>query len=246
VKAGTTDAFTGVRCAEKINKSLLSSAKLRGIMYATSRGDLVMKRFILIPALAAVGLLSACSTGPTIRSDYDHNVNFAQYRSFGFMSPLGTDHGGYTSLFTERLKTATRGQMEMRGYVYSEQAPDLLVNFSAKLQNKTQVVAAPPVMPMGPYYGYYGYRTGFYGGWPGYYGFGEDVYQYTEGTLNIDLIDARKRQLVWEGISTGVIDDIATASSAKSIDANVAEIFQRFPFRAGSDVPQVPQAQSVK
>jgi len=203
-----------------------------------------MKRFILIPALAAVGLLSACSTGPTIRSDYDHNANFAQYRSFGFMSPLGTDHGGYTSLFTERLKTATRGQMEMRGYVYNAQSPDLLVNFSAKLQTKTQVVA-PPVMPMGPYYGYYGYRAGFYGGWPGY-GFGSDVYQYTQGTLNIDLIDARQRQLVWEGISTGVVDDIASAASAQSVDATVAEIFQRYPFRAGSSAPQLPQAQTPK
>lgn len=200
-----------------------------------------MKRFILFPALAALGLLSACSTGPTIRSDYDQSVNFAQYRSFGFMSPLGTDHAGYTTIFTERLKTATRGQMEMRGYVYNEQAPDLLVNFNAKLQTKTQVSAAP-VMPVGPYYGYYGYRTGFYGGWPGYYGFGNDVYQYTEGTLNIDLIDARKRQLVWEGISTAVISDIATAVSEQNVDVNVAEIFQRFPFRAGSNVPQTQAA----
>lgn len=198
-----------------------------------------MKRVALIPALAIAGLMAACSTGPTIRSDYDHNANFAQYRSFGFMSPLGTDTAGYTTILTERLKTATRGQMEMRGYVYSEQSPDLLVNFNAKLQQKTQVTPAMPMVP------YYGYRAGFYGGWPGY-GLGEDVYQYTEGTLNIDLIDARRKQLVWEGVSTGVIDNTATAASEQQVEANVAEIFQQYPFRAGSGTPVTPQAKQVR
>lgn len=194
-----------------------------------------MKRLALIPVLAVVGLLSACSSGPTIRSDYDHSANFAQYHNFGFMSPLGTDGTGYSTLLTERLKTATRAQMEMRGYVYSAQAPDLLVNFNAKLQEKAEVT---PAMPMGPYYGY---RAGFYGGWPGY-AWDDDVYQYTEGSLNIDLIDARRKQLVWEGVSVGVIKDGATADSQTNVEASVAKILQQYPFRAGSNTPQTPQS----
>lgn len=191
-----------------------------------------MKCHAFLLALGAASLLSACATGPTIRSDYDHAADFAQYRSFGFMSPLGTDKANYTTIFTERLKTATRSQMEMRGYTYNEQAPDLLVNFSAKLQQKNEVTPAPP-MP------YYGYRAGFYGGWPGY-GWGSDVYQYTEGTLNIDLIDARRKQLVWEGVSVGVVDDVANAISAQSVENSVAQIFSRYPFRAGNGVAQMP------
>ena len=65
------------------------------------------------------------------------------------MSPLGTDNAGYSSLLTERLKDATRGQMEMRGYVYNTADPDLLINFNGKLQQKTQVTQAPPAI--GPY-----------------------------------------------------------------------------------------------
>ena len=191
-----------------------------------------MKRIALLPALALASLLSACASGPSIRSDYDHGADFANYHSFGFMSPLGTDKAGYSSLLTERLKTATRSQMEMRGYTYSETAPDLLVNFNAKLQQKTEVTPAPPVP-------YYGYRAGFYGGWPGY-GWGNDVYQYNEGTLNIDLIDAKRKQLVWEGISTGIIDNVGAASSSPNVDNSVAQIFSRYPFRAGSGALQLP------
>ncbi|MBV7486920.1 DUF4136 domain-containing protein [Bordetella sp. BOR01] len=191
-----------------------------------------MKRIALLPALAVASLLSACASGPTIRSDYDHGADFANYRSFGFMSPLGTDKAGYSSLLTERLKTATRSQMEMRGYTYDAQSPDLLINFNAKLQQKTEVTPAPP----GPYYGY---RAGFYGGWPGY-GWGSDVYQYNEGTLNIDLIDAKRKQLVWEGVSAGIIDNVGAAASSPNVDNSVAQIFSRYPFRAGNAALQLP------
>ncbi|AOB26351.1 DUF4136 domain-containing protein [Bordetella bronchiseptica] len=188
----------------------------------------------LLTASVAAGLLAGCASGPTLRSDYDHSANFAQYRTFAFMSPLGTDRAGYSSLLTERLKQAARGQLEMRGYTYDDSKPDLLVNFNGKLQEKTQVTPAPP--PMGPYYGY---RAGFYGGWPGY-GWGDDVYQYTEGTLNIDLVDARRRQLVWEGVATGEVNDLDKAQSVASVEHGVAQIFSRYPFRAGNGQPQTP------
>ena len=127
-----------------------------------------MKALKWLAAGSMTGLLAACASGPTVKGDYDHQANFAQYRSFGFMEPLGTDKAGYSTLLTERLKDATRGQMEMRGYTYSAANPDLLVNFSAKLQQKNPGHARAP--PMGPYYGY---RAGSYGGWPGY-GWGDD------------------------------------------------------------------------
>lgn len=192
-----------------------------------------MKAFKLLAAGSMTALLAACASGPTVKSDYDHQANFAQYRTFGYMSPLGTDRAGYSTLLTERLKDATRGQMQMRGYTYSAANPDLLVNFSAKLQQKVQVTPAAP--PMGPYYGY---RAGFYGGWPGY-GWGDDVYQYTEGTLNIDLVDARRRQLVWEGVAVGEVQPDASAS-AENTDKVVAQIFSKYPFRAGVAAPQLP------
>ena len=101
-----------------------------------------MKAPTLLAAGCLAALLSACATGPSIRSDYDQKADFSRYRTFGYMSPLGTDKAGYSSLLTERLKDATRGQMEMRGYVYNTADPDLLINFNGKLQQKTQVAGA--------------------------------------------------------------------------------------------------------
>lgn len=194
-----------------------------------------MKALKMLASGSLVTILAACASSPAIKSDYDHQADFSRYRTFGYMSPLGTDKAGYSTLLTERLKDATRGQMEMRGYVYDAANPDLLVNFNGKLQQKTLVTEAPPP-PMGPYYGY---RSGFYGGWPGY-GWGDTVYQYTEGTLNIDLVDARRKQMVWEGVAVGEVQNPDTATWSQNIDKAVAGIFAKYPFRAGVAAPQVP------
>lgn len=192
--------------------------------------------FRLLCLLPFVWIMAGCASGPTVHSDYDRQADFASYRTFGFMNPLGTDKAGYTSLVTERLKTATRLQMEQRGYVYSDSKPDLLVNFLLQVKTRTEYVPPPP-MPWGP--NYFGYRMGWYGPWMGY-GFPPDVIQFTEGVLSVDLIDARRKQLVWEGIATSVLDNLEQASSEASLAPIVADIFRKYPFLAGSSAAQRP------
>lgn len=182
--------------------------------------------------LPLLAVLTGCASGPTVRSDFDAQANFAQYRTFAFANPLGTDKAGYTTLLTERLKSATRLQMEQRGYVFDESSPDLLVNFLTQISTQSEYVPPPP-MPWGP--NYYGYRMGFYGPWAGYQ-FPPEVIRYTQGVLNIDLIDARKKQMVWEGVATTVINNVEQASSEAFIGPLVADIFKRYPFIAGTGV----------
>lgn len=200
----------------------------------------LLARFV--SSIMLVGLLTACANTPVVRSDYDPRADFASYRTFAFMEPLGTDRAGYTTLVTERLKRAATLQMESRGYAYRATDPDLLINFQAHVSTRTDYVAPPP-MPWG--FNYYGYRSGFYGAWPGYgygFGFGPDVIQYQEGVLNIDLIDAKRKQMVWEGVGSNVIDDIRQATSSGAVEALVAAIFARYPFIAGSANPGKPAA----
>jgi hypothetical protein len=120
--------------------------------------------------------------------------------------------------------------MESRGYTYTESGPDLLVNFNGKLQEKTSVTQVPSMM--GPGYGYYGYRGGYYGGWGGY-GYDTYVSQYTEGTLNVDVVDASRKQLVWEGVAVGRVTRKHEENRDAALRAAVTEIFTRYPFRAG-------------
>ena len=175
-------------------------------------------------------VLMACATGPVIRTDVDPNANFASYRTFSFVDPLATSRAGYTSLLSERLKRATQAQMEWRGYVLDATNPDLLINFHANLSQRSEYVPPPPA-PWGYGYGYMGFPAGYYGYWGGYpMGMGPSVIQYTEGTLIVDLIDARRKQVVWEGVSTSVVDDMQSASSEQGVQNVVSAIFAKYPY----------------
>lgn len=187
--------------------------------------------------LLFVASVSGCASGPSIHTDYDHQANFAAYKTFAFASPLGTNQAGYSTLLTQRLEALTRLQMEQRGYVFDPNSPDLLINFQAQARTQVQYVPPPP-MPWGP--NYFGYRMGWYDPWVGY-GYGPDVIQYTQGVLSVDLIDARKKQLVWEGVATSALDDPQKAASERSLAPVVQDIFAHFPFLAGSGVPNKSQ-----
>ena len=180
-----------------------------------------------LPLAAAAGLLAlgGCATGPDVRVDYDRTANFSAYKTFAFASPLGTDRGGYQSIVSQRLKAATQREMEARGMRLDPAAPQLLVNFSAALSDKLRV-ARTPTVTMG--LGYYGYRGGLFSVWP-LYADQTSVSQYREGTLNIDVVDAARKQLVWEGVVTDSVTQQMQDDVPGAVDAAVKAAFARYP-----------------
>lgn len=187
----------------------------------------------LRPLLLAASLLAleGCASGPDIRADFDPSTNFAQYTTFAFVQPLGTDRDGYQSIVSQRLKAATQREMEARGLRLDAGHPHLLVNFNTTLTEKMRVTPAPTVMVGVGAGGYYGYRTGMYGAWPLYYD-QTTVTPYQEGTLNIDVVDAARKQLVWEGVVTDIVTQEMLDNLQTTIDAAVAAAFSKYPLAA--------------
>lgn len=187
-------------------------------------------RPILISLLVATVFLGGCASGPDIRTDYDPNVDFAQYKTYNFFDPLGIDNPGYSTIYSAIFKSAISREMEARGYTMSDD-PDLLMNVSARLKDKTKVRTYSDPAP----YGYYGYRRGYYGTWGGYgYNTTTHVDQYTEGTVNVDMVDARAKQMVWEGVAVGRLkEDRSNEEVTQGINSGVATMFEGYPFRAG-------------
>lgn len=177
--------------------------------------------------VAATLGLAACATGPTITSDADASANFAQYRTFAFYKPLAIEADGYATLTSGRIKAAARSEMEARGYVYDETSPDLWLNLNAYMQRKTDVMTIPDV----GYDYYYSYRRRAYFAVP-YWREDAQVYRYTEGTLNVDLVDAKRNALVWTGAAVGRVSRSKSGQEDAKIDAAMAEIFNRYPYRA--------------
>ena len=179
-----------------------------------------------ILALMAMGLiLSACATGPKIRANTAPNANLQSYKTYAFPSKLGTDRGDVQTPLTGYFKEAVRREMDARGYQFIEGGDaDLWVNFHVNAKDQTDIRSTPS-MSYGM--GYYGYRGGMYGG----YGGGTDVetVHYKVGTANIDVVDARKRELVWEGVAEGKLTDKVMKDPRAAVNVVVTEIFKQFP-----------------
>jgi Domain of unknown function (DUF4136) len=182
--------------------------------------------------LALTALLTACASGPDLRSDYDRSADFTQYRTFGFVDKTGADGAGYSSLVSSHFKTAITREMQSRGYVLNQASPDLLVNFSVSSRTQTDVQSTPSAAPMGM--GYYGYRGGMYAPWPAYGVNDVQTVHYKVGTANIDVVDAKRKQMVWEGVAEGRLKESSLQNPGPAIDSAVAQIFASYPSRAGA------------
>jgi hypothetical protein len=182
----------------------------------------------LATALAAAVLVAGCAStsAPHARIDYDKKADFTVYRTFGFPKETGTDRGGYSTLVTSYFKNSVTTAMEARGYKYTEDHPDLLVNFYMNTRERTEVRSQPNAT-LG--YGYYGYRAGLYNAWPMY---DEDrTVTYKVGTINLDIVDAEKKQLVWEGVSEGRVSEEAMDNPKVTVNAVVTELMRQYPGR---------------
>jgi hypothetical protein len=191
---------------------------------------------LLLPVALATSLLAlgGCASGPEVHAVFDRAADFTQYKTFAFVTPLGTDRGGYQSIVSQELKANTTREMEARGMRLVDVAPQLLVNFNASLSDKTRVTTMPvSTVGYGMGVGYYGYRGGMYSPWPMYMD-QTVVTQYKEGTLNIDVVDAARKQLLWEGVVTDSVTHKDLSNLPEAIGIAVKAAFAKYPIPAPS------------
>lgn len=210
-------------------------------------------RFGSLAAALLLGL-SACSSSRQATVDYDRNVNFQQYQTYGFYQPdmeekaatdvqqqstgteplaaevkaADTEAKAYTTLLDQHFKTAINAEMAALGYQYTEQNPQLLVNYMTNVETRTDVRSSPFSINAG--YGYYGRSSSFMFGIP-LFGNQLEKNEYKVGTVTIDVIDAAEQRLVWQGLVDGRLTKKAMAQPQQAITDAVQLIYQRYPTR---------------
>jgi hypothetical protein len=175
-------------------------------------------------AVAAL-MLAACETGPQVRSLSEPGANLSSYRTYSFAAQPGTNRGGNITPLTTFFETAITREMNARGYQQVESGGDLLVNFNARVTEKADIQSTPAP---GPYYGYgyYGYRGGLYAGPE------VQTVRYKVGTANVDVVDAKRKVVVWEGIAEQELTSDVMKNPQPAVDNAVAKMFTQFPGRA--------------
>ena len=170
-----------------------------------------MKILKLLPLLLLFIATSCVSV--RVSSDYDKNADFKQFKTFAFYKK-GIDKVEISDLDKRRILRAIEADLLTKGFTKSDN-PDLLVNIFTKSREKINIYN-------NSYHGWYPYYYGGFRGFRGHYGFGYGAYnnvsKSTEGTLFIDLIDASKKELAWQGMGTGAL------TTSKDIEKKEARI----------------------
>lgn len=157
---------------------------------------------LLLASLAFVH----CSS-MTVKSDFDAQADFAKYQTFDWMPRTKPSPN---PLHEKRIATAVEQQLAAKGLQrQTAGAPDFLVVAHANVKDKIDVDT-------------YGYRYGRYGRRVGTY---TTVREYQQGTLVIDFIDAKTKELFWRGWAKGEVND---SVSKEKIDDTIAKILTKY------------------
>lgn len=173
-----------------------------------------MKRQSRIAAtLGGLLLLASLSFAQNVKTDYDHNANFAQYKTFSWEKVQTTD-----PLMVDRIKSAVNANLAAKGLTLVPSGGEVEVFAIETTQNQQTLDTF--------YNGFGGGRRWGFGG-----GFGDattTVETYQVGTLVVDLFDAKTEKIIWRGSSSDTLSNKADKNT-KNLDKGVKKMFQHFP-----------------
>lgn len=173
-----------------------------------------MKRIINLLFLSLILLLSSCSSVRVV-SDFDKEIDFTEYSSYAYYKP-SIDEVKISDLDKRRILRAIDQELSEKGMIKSD-TPDIIIGLYTKEQERIDV-----------YQDHYGHNWGWY---PYYDPFGprSRVSHTTEGTLFIDFLDAKSKNLIWQGIGYSDLNANNMEKKEKRIKEIVSKILDAYP-----------------
>ena len=166
-----------------------------------------MRPSIVLSALLLA--FSAIASAQQVEVNYNHNQNFANYRTYAWAS--NNQNQIQNSILAQTAKQDIDSALQSKGLqmVEENQNPDLLVLANGGLRQQTSYTAS-------------GMRG--IGG-----GFGTiSPEQSEEGTLIVDLHDAKTKSLVWRGIAQNSLSNKG-GKNQQMVGKAIQKMFKQWP-----------------
>ncbi|CAM3845519.1 DUF4136 domain-containing protein [Flavobacterium cucumis] len=171
-----------------------------------------MKTLKFLTALFLVVTFVSCSS-VRVNADYDKKATFSNYNTYAYLKS-GIDKAEISDLDKKRILYAIDEVMPTKGYIKSDN-PDVFISIFTKERERVDV------------YNNVGFGWGW--GWNPWWGMGyTNVTTTPEGTLFIDIIDAKTKELIWQGEGTGYLTKNTEKKDAR-IKEFVSKILEQYP-----------------
>lgn len=164
----------------------------------------------IVFSIAMFFVLTAASFAEQVKTDYDHNANFGQYKTYSWEKVQTKD-----PLLVDRIKSAVNASLAAKGWTQVDSGGDVSV-IAMEVTHKQQTLNT--------------FYDGFGGGWR-WGGFGDattTTETYKVGTLVVDLFDTNTKNLIWRGSASDTLSNNANKNT-KNLDKEVQKLFEHFP-----------------
>jgi len=154
-------------------------------------------------------LASTISVGQQVSVNYNHNASFAQYHTYAWGSNNNNEiqNSILAQVAHQDINTAMQGKgLQM---VQESQNPDLILTSNGGMKQQTS-------------YSAWGMR-GIGGGMGGI-----SPEQSMEGTIIVDLYDAKTQSLVWRGIAQNTLNKNGNKNQ-EMVQKSITKMFKQWP-----------------
>jgi hypothetical protein len=171
--------------------------------------------FVLVGLVLGLG----CATPLAVEHDYDTTYDFTKLRSYDWLPSPSSDQ--MEEMTEKRVQGTVNSQLQAKGYSHSADSPDFLVSLEGIKKTVTTgstAVGASIAVPVGSH------GAVHVGGGK------SKPREKQEGTLNLNIVDAKTKTLVWQGTATAAIQaKTSPEEQQQRINQVIAELLKKFP-----------------
>jgi Domain of unknown function (DUF4136) len=171
-------------------------------------------------SLATVGMLAMAGCASlNVGSHIERGLDVSRYHTYDWgpadALPAGDPRLEQDPFFQDHLRGEVEKAMGRRGFEWStDRSPDLLLHYHASITERLDID-----------------QLDIHRGYCGERGCDVPTVAYEEGTLVIDVIDARTNRLIWRGWAQGAVNGMLGNhdTMARQITDAVSHMFAAFP-----------------
>lgn len=164
-------------------------------------------------------ILAACAAPLAVNSDYDTTTDFSAFKTYSWMQATGNAAGD--ELLIKNIRAAVDAQLQTKGRTLTETNPDFLIGM--ELSGKTTYGGSTAVgvsigIPVGR-------RASISVG-----GGKSKAHESVEGTLVMEFVDAKSKNLIWQSTATDAVNPSASPEEKqRHINEVIAAMLSQFP-----------------
>ena len=168
-----------------------------------------------LAALALTALMASPVYAQKPQIQWDKNYDFSKVKTFMWQAPSAPSLADENPFMHQFIEQSIETELQNVGFTKTTENPDVYVTYHGSVNTEVQLQSSSFGFSVGTYgMGPWGGVSGVAGG-PTHTTTRE--VQTKKGTLVVDVVDAKEKQLVWRGTSSGILISDSQEKTEKAV-----------------------------